>query len=366
MSVKKHHFFLRVFGVILFLIVLASPLKVGLTRAMSGVAAEISATIADLAGNPLSDLPYTSGESYTIDKTAPEVTSILRTSTSPTSSATIDFTIVFSENVQNVDIDDFSLITTGINSAFIANLSGSDNTYTVKVNTSPGDGTIRLDILDNATIIDQANNEVANLPFTSGEEYTIVRYKPVGIPKLTLPKQNSFSNISNPSFFWNNVANADGYEIEIATDSAFTQITLTGTSDSPDYIPTSSLADGKYYWHVRALNPTSQPGKFSPTQYFTIDTTSPLPPVLTSPLDSVNLKSSPIFRWNRVTGAILYEFQYDNDADFSSPTYSVATKNTYSKPPAMPNGTFYWKVRTQDAAGNWSSWSLIRSFSISR
>ncbi|MBV5345584.1 MAG: hypothetical protein JZU63_08705, partial [Rhodoferax sp.] len=48
-----------------------------------------SATITDLSGNPLTGLPFTSGASYTIDKTVPNVVSSTRVNVNPTNAASV-------------------------------------------------------------------------------------------------------------------------------------------------------------------------------------------------------------------------------------------------------------------------------------
>src|SRR5215204_2133714 len=49
----------------------------------------------------------------------------------PSSSATIDFDVAFSEDVVNVDIDDFALTITGLANPFVASVSGSGDVYVV-------------------------------------------------------------------------------------------------------------------------------------------------------------------------------------------------------------------------------------------
>ena len=133
-----------------------------------------SATIIDLAGNPLSGLPYTNGETYTIDKTAPRVVSILRADPNPISKSSVDFTVTFSETVNGVGITDFSLNRTGtISGAIISSVIGTGKTRTVTVNTGTGSGTLRLDIPNSAIITDLAGNPISGLPFTKGQAYTI-------------------------------------------------------------------------------------------------------------------------------------------------------------------------------------------------
>ena len=133
----------------------------------------VSATINDLSGNPLATLPYTSGASYIVDKTAPTVFSNLRVNSSPTAASNVDFTVTFSEPVTGVDLADFTLISSGVTGASITSVTPvSGTTYTVTVNTGTGNGIIRLDVLDDNTIVDAALNPLA-AGFTGGETYTI-------------------------------------------------------------------------------------------------------------------------------------------------------------------------------------------------
>jgi thermitase len=109
----------------------------------------------------------------------PHVNSITRASTNPSSAASVDFTVTFSEDVTGIStsdpLEDFELYTTGVSGAFITTVSGSGSVYTVTVNTGSGNGTIRLDIPDTATIFASSNNAPIELPYRSGEEYTILK-----------------------------------------------------------------------------------------------------------------------------------------------------------------------------------------------
>jgi len=114
-----------------------------------------------------------------IDTTAPTVVSSVRVNSNPTTAASVDFIVTFSESVSGVDVADFSLTTTGsISGAVVSGVSGSGATYTVTVNTGSGSGTIRLDVADNDTIVDASSkplggSSAGNGAFTSGEAYTI-------------------------------------------------------------------------------------------------------------------------------------------------------------------------------------------------
>jgi hypothetical protein len=122
---------------------------------------------------------FTTGEAYTVDKTVPVVTGSLRADPNPTAANSVNFTVVFSEAVTGVDASDFSVSTTGtISGAAISGVSGSGYLYTVSAATGSGDGTIRLDVIDNDSILDAshlalAGPGVGNGNFTTGEVYTV-------------------------------------------------------------------------------------------------------------------------------------------------------------------------------------------------
>ena len=136
----------------------------------------VTAVITDLEGNPLAGLPYTSGESFTVYKAPPPtVVSSIRADPNPTNAASVNFIVTFSEAVNGVGADDFSLFTTGsISDASVTNVSGSGAIYTVNVNTGAGSGTLRLDVPATATVTNLAGYPLAGLPYTSGEAYTVV------------------------------------------------------------------------------------------------------------------------------------------------------------------------------------------------
>ena len=121
------------------------------------------------------------------DTTPPTVSSSVRAGGAPalTNASSVDFTVTFSESVTGVDTTDFTLTTTGtIASASVTSVSaGPGTTRTVTVNTGTGDGTIRLDVTDDDTILDLASNKLGgtgtgNGNFTTGEAYTLDRTPP--------------------------------------------------------------------------------------------------------------------------------------------------------------------------------------------
>ncbi len=117
-------------------------------------------------------------------KVCPAVTSIRRAHSNPTGAPSVKFTVIFSEPVSGVNaavpFNDFALTATGVSDAAIAGVSGSGATYTVTVTTGTGDGSLRLDLVDDNTVLDADGNslggpEAGDGSFASGESYTITR-----------------------------------------------------------------------------------------------------------------------------------------------------------------------------------------------
>jgi peptidoglycan/xylan/chitin deacetylase (PgdA/CDA1 family) len=137
-------------------------------------------TAADLTTND-----YTVTVTVIPDITTPTIFTILRANADPTSATRVDFKVIFSEDILGVStvapFNDFSLTTSsGISGASITSVSGSGATYTVTVNTGNGNGTIRLNVVDDNSIVDLAFNplggaDVGDGNYMSGEVYTISR-----------------------------------------------------------------------------------------------------------------------------------------------------------------------------------------------
>jgi len=136
--------------------------------------------VTDAIGNPFGGAgtqDFTGGDVYTIDRAAPSVVSISLDDPSPTNASSVSFTVTFDEAVTSVDSTDFNLVTFGVSGAGITNVAGLGTTWTVTVNTGTGDGSIRLDLENDGSIVDASNNPLAGGAF-AGDEYVIDKTAP--------------------------------------------------------------------------------------------------------------------------------------------------------------------------------------------
>uniref|UniRef100_A0A7C1FWC7 Bacterial Ig-like domain-containing protein n=1 Tax=Caldilinea aerophila TaxID=133453 RepID=A0A7C1FWC7_9CHLR len=205
------------------------------------------ASINDPAGNSLSNLPYTSGQAYDVDKTAPGVSSISRVDPNPTSAAGVRFTVTFSEAVTGVDAGDFSLTPTGsLGGASVTGVSGAGSVYTVTVSTGTGSGTLRLDIPGTATITDLAGNGLSNLPYTSGQAYEVDRTAP-GVASITRvdPNPTSAASVAFSVIFSEAVIGVDAGDFSLTPTGSLGGASVTGVSGAGSvYTVTVSTGTG--------------------------------------------------------------------------------------------------------------------------
>ncbi len=166
-------------------------------------------------------------EVRTEDAAAP-VASISRDDTNPTNAASVTFSVDFSEDVSNVNADDFDVALTGsagANATVSVTDAGDadDSTYAVTVSGITGDGTVGLDIdTGNVDIVDAAGNAMDNAP-TTDEVYTVDNTVPA--PSFALAADTGASAV-------------DGI-----TNDATVNVTLAGDVDSWEY----SLDGGSNY-----------------------------------------------------------------------------------------------------------------------
>ncbi len=88
------------------------------------------------------------------DSTPPRVISITRVGAALTNSSSVQFQVRFSEPVMGVDPGDFQVVRSGSVSSGAVSVVGSGATYAVAVSGVSGEGTLRLNLIDNDSIHD--------------------------------------------------------------------------------------------------------------------------------------------------------------------------------------------------------------------
>lgn len=199
----------------------------------------VDAANSSLAGTGLGNGNFTSGEVYTIDKTPPAVSGIMLLDPSPTFVDTVRFTVNFTKEVSGVDASDFTLTTAGgISGAAIGEISGFGFAYTVTVFTGYGDGSLRLDLVDNDSIVDVAANPLGgfgsgNGTFTADRAYMIDKTAPMvtGVFRGD-PTPTSADNVRFVVMFSESVSGVDASDFQLITGEKIPSSTITSVSGS--------------------------------------------------------------------------------------------------------------------------------------
>ena len=132
--------------------------------------------IMDMPGNAIA-AGYTSGQTYSIDTTAPALTSIVRQSpaTLYTLATTLTWRVTFNETVTGVDAGDFTLATLdgGASGTVDTVTPVSGTVYDVTVSSISGSGALRLDLKSSGTAITDTPGNPIPAGFTTGAWYRV-------------------------------------------------------------------------------------------------------------------------------------------------------------------------------------------------
>ncbi|MEW6029461.1 MAG: InlB B-repeat-containing protein [Chloroflexota bacterium] len=202
------------------------------------------------------------------------------------------------------------------------------------------------------------------------EVRTLTSANPPSLPLLRSPANNALVTDYTPRLDWADVrlpagTTFDKYELQMATDSAFTSPTsveIGGPETNSEYTPgVDLLPNTRYYWRVRAYNTDGQYSAWSTSRSFR---TAVLPPTLLAPSDAeILLNKRPTFDWDDVAGATSYTIQISTAQNFM-PVKINATVTTSTFTPTinlMADTLYYWRVRTNAVNGP-SVFSEVWSF----
>jgi hypothetical protein len=179
---------------------------------------------------------------------------------------------------------------------------------------------------------------------------------------------------SGPVFTWNAVRGTDHYELQLAADERFASSVLGGRSNSLKTANTAAtlskhLADGTYYWRVRAVTAAGRAGRWSTKRSFAKAWANA--PTLMEPNDlfEVIWPIAPLrLQWSSVPNAVAYSVVVGTDPTLAAPIIGgtkspVETQGTtLALPNALAPGAYYWAVTPKDANGHSGRQSAVGSF----
>lgn len=155
------------------------------------------------------------------------------------------------------------------------------------------------------------------------------------VPQLVGPANQTAEPIQDVVLDWEPVAGAATYELQISPDDDFSSvipIANSGIMKGTRYSPAITLANGAYYWRVRARDAKSpaNEGGWSDTWTFERGWLADQRPTLVEPVDGDVNVSNPSFSWTPVKHASSYLIQIGTDENFSPTTFTQCVTNQTS------------------------------------
>ena len=202
------------------------------------------------------------------------------------------------------------------------------------------------------------------------------------VPTLVSPADGTRTNNTTPQFtakYYESDGNTGTLSFRLcsAADSTCAAPIQTGSAAglgsgvNGSWMPTA-LVDGKYYWEAQATDSAAHQSTWSSPISFTVDTVPPGTPTLDSPVVGARVNSTQIgatFVDSDSSDSGTVSYQLCSNASCSmvvaSGTSAIATANSAvtMSPGSFPDGTYYWRLRATDVAGNpTASWTPTQSF----
>lgn len=203
---------------------------------------------------------------------------------------------------------------------------------------------------------------------------------PSSAPVLSIPANGSrIKGVHQPfevywmiDIDWSDVSDTTGVTYQLQIDNSGS--TFPSPERDLSYIFGSGIPsgldmalEGTYWWRVRAVDGADNPGPWSAVSSFTLDTTAPAPPQLSSPANGSSVANgTPILDWADATdpGGVRYRIEI-TDVNFTTETYKInLTSSTYTPPANLAPGIHYWRIAADDALGNLGVMGPRRSFRV--
>jgi trimeric autotransporter adhesin len=188
---------------------------------------------------------------WTIDTTAPTVSSMNRADASPTNAASVHWTVKFSEPVTGVAANgsNFSLVTSGFSgSPSVTAVTGSGDTYTVTASTdgatTTNSASEALRLSSAGSIKDLAGNAITGLPVT-GQAYAVDKLAPtvVSINRAD-PSPTNASSVHWTVTFSESVTGVGTSNFSLTSSGFASAPSVTGVSGSGATYTVTADTDG--------------------------------------------------------------------------------------------------------------------------
>jgi photosystem II stability/assembly factor-like uncharacterized protein len=167
----------------------------------------------------------------------------------------------------------------------------------------------------------------------------------MGPPQLIYPENNSMDKLLSEQFKWHKSAEAETYFIQVAKDTAFTDLFFEGSAGADTFkIIDNMLPETDYYWHISSVN-TVGTSEYSERWTFR---TSFKPVELLLPVNKmVNIPLNTLFTWLEHNGGSQYQIQISKVEDFKTTIVDEKVNNLleYQTNKLEYYKDYFWRVR---------------------
>jgi large repetitive protein len=156
---------------------------------------------------------------------------------------------------------------------------------------------------------------------------------------------------------------ATEYKVTTSAVADFSSVIEAVTVNTPFHTPSAkTYPEGPVYWKVQAIDGSGN--LLTQSTSGLVTKKSPVP-TQTFPANGATQQGVPYLQWNPLAYAASYDVQLDTDPNFSSPIKTQTTKmSAWAYTDALGAGTYYWRVRRNDADSRDGAWSSTWSFHL--
>lgn len=202
----------------------------------------------------------------------------------------------------------------------------------------------------------------ANVSLTTSD--TVAPTVP-GTPSTTTP-----TTAQKPVWSWTASTDAGvglaspAYGVQWSQSSDFSSGVSSSTSSTNSFTQPSNLADGRWYFRVRASDTAANNSAYSTASSVLIDTTAPSAPDIGSGT-TYTTDNTPSIGWGAsIDGGVglanpAYTVQWSQSSSFSSGVSSNTTNSLSFTAPTLADGTWYFRESATDSLSHVSAWSSV-------
>lgn len=160
-------------------------------------------------------------------------------------------------------------------------------------------------------------------------------------------------------FKWAKSADAKSYRMRVAKDAAFKEIVVEESGlKRPEFLLTSRLPSGQYFWKVATIDKTDHNGPFSDPIQFKVMPPSPK-------LDEAKIMNSEVtLRWASAGEGMKYRYQVANDRGFENIVFGKIVNQNFDKIVNLIPKSYYFRMQVIDQEGNEGAWGRPQSFTV--